>query len=247
MESEACLENPFIYRAMADSCAGMIFHYKSHFKDITSNQTAIFPLSIFHGQSKEIHRFATNQNFGIFGVYLYPFAIPWLCKMPAPELSDEMPHLIDVLGQEGKDLEEKMLLATDNEKRVDIMNAYFTSKLLSSTPTLDPTSLAVNYLIHTGGNIQIKALAEKFSCSPRQFERKFKKYAGYNPKLYARIIRFQSATDQYGSKNLSLTTLAHECGYYDQSHFIHEFKSFSGYHPKTYFKSKTESNEYKDV
>jgi AraC-like DNA-binding protein len=35
-------------------------------------------------------------------------------------------------------------------------------------------------------------------------------------------------------KETSLTAIAYDCGYFDQSHFIREFKSFTGYTPSGY-------------
>ena len=57
---------------------------------------------------------------------------------------------------------------------------------------------------------------------------------GFPPKLYSRITRFQAALGEYGSGK-SLTDIAYDCGYYDQSHFINDFREFSGYNPKVYF------------
>lgn len=42
----------------------------------------------------------------------------------------------------------------------------------------------------------------------------------------------------------SLTDIAYDCGYYDQSHFINDFKEFSGYSPKVYFSGNAEGSEY---
>ncbi len=81
----------------------------------------------------------------------------------------------------------------------------------------------------------------------RQFERKFKQFSGFSPKLFSRIIRFQSAIKKYDDKKMPLTEIAYECGYYDQSHFIHDFKEFSGYSPMQYFSGKAEGVEYKEL
>ncbi|MEO6051422.1 MAG: helix-turn-helix domain-containing protein [Pyrinomonadaceae bacterium] len=86
-------------------------------------------------------------------------------------------------------------------------------------------------------------LSNRYFFSHRQFERKFKEFAGFSPKFYARIIRFQAALKQYGS-NKSLTDVDYDCGYYDQSHFIHDFREFSGYNPKVYFSGRAKGSEY---
>ncbi|RYF96544.1 MAG: AraC family transcriptional regulator, partial [Chitinophagaceae bacterium] len=62
----------------------------------------------------------------------------------------------------------------------------------------------------------------------------------------SRILRFQMATRLYGVKEKSLTDIAYGCGYYDQSHFIHEFKQFSGYHPRQYFSGSPEGVAWKE-
>ncbi|MBO9660186.1 MAG: helix-turn-helix domain-containing protein [Chitinophagaceae bacterium] len=50
----------------------------------------------------------------------------------------------------------------------------------------------------------------------------------------------------FGNEYRTLTEIAYQCGYYDQSHFIHDFKEFSGYHPRHYFKGDTEGTRWKE-
>jgi AraC-like DNA-binding protein len=57
------------------------------------------------------------------------------------------------------------------------------------------------------------------------------------PKLFARIVRFNKAIDiKMNDPARSWTTIAHDCGYYDQMHFIKDFKLFSGSKPLSFFK-----------
>jgi methylphosphotriester-DNA--protein-cysteine methyltransferase len=74
----------------------------------------------------------------------------------------------------------------------------------------------------------------------------FKHFSGFSPKLFSRIIRFQSALNHYGKKEKKLTEIAYDAGYYDQSHFIQDFKEFSGHSPKEYFSGKTETTQWRD-
>jgi AraC-like DNA-binding protein len=39
--------------------------------------------------------------------------------------------------------------------------------------------------------------------------------------------------------------MAYDCGYYDQSHFIHDFRMFSGYNPKAFFKNQKDAADYR--
>lgn len=52
---------------------------------------------------------------------------------------------------------------------------------------------------------------------------------GVNPKLFARIVRFEAALDSKArSSTKSWTDVAHEFGYYDQMHMVHDFDTFTG-------------------
>ena len=53
------------------------------------------------------------------------------------------------------------------------------------------------------------------------------------PKLFARIIRFSKAYRlRENFPNMNWTSIAHECGYFDQMHFIRDFKEFAGVSPR---------------
>lgn len=236
---------PYIYRSMADSCCEMIFHYKGVFNRLNDSAE---PLSMIQGPSRKYQRYETGEDFGIFGVYLYPFAINRIFGIPAAELAGNQPDLNSFLGQEGRDLEERIMLAGDNMERYGILSSFLEKRLISNSgKQLSHVHGAVRELIHADEVPDVAKLASKYCLSVRQFERHFKELSGFSPKLYSRITRFGNAMNQYGFRGKTLTDIAYECGYYDQSHFIHDFKEFSGYHPGAYFAGITEGIEYRNV
>jgi AraC-like DNA-binding protein len=239
----------YVYRSMADGCAEMVFHYKALWREVKEDDSsgALYPHSLLHAQSKSYKRFTTQESFGIFGVYLYPFAVPQLFGHSSTVVINLMISLQDVLGQAGKDLEEQMMLAAHNQQRAAILSMFLLKQLRKHQQEESTMQEAVKQVIHTKAFMPVAELSQYFNLSQRQFERKFKEFAGFSPKMYSRIIRFQSAMKHYGSSIRSLTDIAYECGYYDQSHFIHDFKEFSGYHPGQYFKGRPEGIEYREV
>lgn len=248
LEDEVDIGKPYIHRVMADGCAEMIFHYQTPFDEIfVSDKIETSFHSGLHGQSQHFRRFIVRQNFGIFGVYLYPFALPLLFSMPSDELTNEMPDLPTLLGFDGADLEERMMLAKNNEERVAIISGFLEKRIAKNYHEEPAVFSTISYIIHTKGIANVQQLAEQSCLSTRQFERKFKAFSGFSPKLYSRIIRFQAAMNMYGNAEKSLTEIAYECGYYDQSHFIHDFKEFSGQHPKLFFSGKAEGAEYREA
>ena len=60
---------------MADGCVEIVFHYRGIFDEIDASGTVGYsPLSNIQAQSTAFRRFSTQESFGIFGAYLYPFA-----------------------------------------------------------------------------------------------------------------------------------------------------------------------------
>lgn len=236
---------PFVHRSMADGCVEIVFHYLASFDEIDSDGTILSsPLSSIQAQSTRYRRFSTGESFGIFGAYLYPFAIPRLFSFPAYDFTNISPDLDSVFGSEGKLLEDRIISARDNSQRVGIISEFLVRKLEASRRELSPIHRAVRSVIDDGGDVRISTLAREHAFSVRQFERKFKEFAGLSPKLYARIVRFQAATQHKSLGERDLTEIAHACGYYDQSHFINDFRQFSGYTPKEYFRTPAEGTQY---
>jgi len=234
----------YIHRSMADVCPELIFHYKGCFTDLLTNEASF--TSGLHGQSDTFQRFAVTGHFGIFGVYLYPHAIPVLLGLPATELSNQLIDLSLLPGKEYDRLEDQMMLAADNYQRVKIIIDFLRQRLIP-VPTQQPgMSETINFIINTRGQHSVKALAQKHFLSQRQFERNFRAGTGFSPKRFSRIARFQAVLQHYDRPVQSLTALAYHCGYYDQSHFIHDFKAFSGHHPRHYFSGNAEGTEWKD-
>ena len=82
-----------------------------------------------------------------------------------------------------------------------------------------------------GRAVRMDELSRVVGLGNRQLERQFKFHTGFEPKLYARICRFQHALALERSTPLSWAAIAADCGYYDQAHLIADFKEFSGATP----------------
>lgn len=246
-EGNECNDS-YIYRSMADPCCELLFHYKGRFDELseTGERYDSF-LSGIHSQTQKYRRFLTEEAFGIFGVYLYPFAANQLLNLSPAELANRTPDLSSALGQDGDELEERMFLARDNQCRYKILTHFLEQRLSTCQPESHPALAAVRYVIHSGQNHRVGELSKHFNLSERQFGRKFKEYSGFTPKKYLRIVRFSDACNHYAEADQkTLTEIAYHCGYYDQSHFIKDFKAFSGYHPSEYFSGKAEGIEWRD-
>ena len=69
----------------------------------------------------------------------------------------------------------------------------------------------------------------------RQLERDFKKQIGISPKQLSKVISLNAALQMMLNKDSeSLSEIAYENEYFDQTHFIKDFKEFVGITPKEF-------------
>jgi len=234
-EANASIQTPFVHHAFAYPCPEIIFCYKGQFKyNAGSQQEKILTPGIY-GQTQTFSKVSSTTDFGAFGFYLYPHALPQLFRLPASEITNQYADLKAFFGKEGEILEEKIMLALNNDQRVKFVCDFLEARLKHARTEHTKIFSSIKLISNSCNLTTVKALADDSFLSVRQFERRFKEYSGFSPKLFLRIIRFNSVLNRSFRDN-SLAQIAYECGYYDQSHFIHDFQKFSGCNPKDYFK-----------
>jgi AraC-like DNA-binding protein len=106
---------------------------------------------------------------------------------------------------------------------------------LRRCPPADPAPIraAVELLNQTQGQCTVNEIAAHCFMSVSQLERHAKYFTGCSPKALARLIRFDAAcAGLLHDSSSRLTDLAHESGFVDQAHFIHEFQSLAACTPR---------------
>ncbi|WP_020533236.1 AraC family transcriptional regulator [Flexithrix dorotheae] len=218
-----------IYYVIANSLAEITFAFQNN------SRYAELLFSSVQGQTAVPTQFPVSDFYHLIGVSFYPHAIPKLFNIPANKLYREFMSLDTFLGQEGSILTEKMALAPSSEQRIAILSDFFKS-LLPNRKYEDPQiTRIIRYIKENKGTSKVIELAREVCLSPRQFKRRFAEFSGFNPKMYSRIIRFESVIKSY-SQGPNLTELAYANGYFDQAHLNHEFKAFTGFNPKHFWK-----------
>lgn len=238
---------PYTHWSMADACPELIFHYRGIFDEINPcQQRSNSFLSGIHAPTAHTRKFSIDHAFGMLGVYLYPHALPLLFGIPTVAITNQMVDLHSILQKDSHELEEAVCNCTDTQQRITVVETFLLKKLIKSNTPHHPIAHAIKHVIHADAPPTVRALADKFCVSERQMERQFIHFTGFNPKQFCRIARFNKAMTWYGRKHLKLSDVALSCGYYDQSHFIHDFKQFSGLSPKEYFLRKSPATEWRD-
>lgn len=82
--------------------------------------------------------------------------------------------------------------------------------------------------------LSVADLAAVAGLSPRQFQRVFKRIFRTGPIEYLARVRVRVAGVRLLESETSLSEIAIDCGFYDQSHFTNQFKRFRGMTPSNY-------------
>jgi AraC-like DNA-binding protein len=102
-----------------------------------------------------------------------------------------------------------------------------------------PADMLVRHALHaldaSDGGMRIEQLAARLGVSRQHMAAQFRDKVGLSPKLYARIRRFRRATAALKTTPApDWAQLALDCGYFDQSHLIHDFQEFAGSAPERF-------------
>lgn len=144
---------------------------------------------------------------------------------------------LDYCLPDTEQLKEKILLANDLKERMFVLIEYAKKYLINYDYIYDVVEhLAITMCISKGQN-RIGDLTSTIGYTERHCRTKFKDKLGINLSNYNGIMRFQNAVKSFykkGSRNM--TGVAHDAGFFDQSHFIREFKKYASDSP-TQFKN----------
>jgi AraC-like DNA-binding protein len=183
----------------------------------------------------------TRVHASIIGVHFRPGgAFPFL-EMPVDELANTHVNLKAIWGTSANELRERLCAAETCQTRFDLLEKWLVRRLFRQRERHCAVRFALNAFTNGAPVINVRQAARETGFSQRHFIELFKREVGISPKLFCRIRRFQQALDllqKVAAPNWAL--LAAECGYFDQSHFIHDFRAFSGLTPTDYLQQRSE-------
>lgn len=190
---------------------------------------------IFNGTStftKELNLYGVLETVGI---RFKPAGASFFLPLPLGELKEQTISLSELNIKNYSVLYSQVYKANTITKKVLIIEEwlckFFDPK--NHIPNLVDGALA--YLDKHNGMKKILSLTQYLDIDKRKLERLFQHHVGLSPKEYSRNIRIAKARDFIKqSDNNSLTDIAYNLGYYDQSHFINQFKKVEGITPREY-------------
>jgi AraC-like DNA-binding protein len=168
----------------------------------------------------------------MLGVRFRPGGAAAFVRAPAGELTDRSVALRE-FWRRTPELEERLYHAAP-EARLRIVEDALLGRAGNAAP--DPRIAHVSRLIErSGGGVPVTELHAAVGLTRRHLERIYLERVGLTPKLACRVARVQAALERLRAGPIrSLSALALECGWYDQSHMNRDFRELAGASPTTY-------------
>jgi AraC-like DNA-binding protein len=173
----------------------------------------------------------------MLGIRFYPHAAASILNDKINLFNNQVANFGDVSGSKVLSLYNQLQEARSWTKRMALVEAFLLQQLSPAAKRLSKIAVVSNLMLELRQQDTfntMETVATRYGISARYMQQLFLQYTGLTPKLYHQINRFQNSLQLIRAANTSLTSIAYECGYADQSHFIKEFKVFTGYTPSDY-------------
>ena len=183
----------------------------------------------------------TREHVSVIGMHFRPGgAFPFL-GTEAGELADAHVDLEALWGTSAKELRERLCIAKTPAERFSLLEKALTAHLFRPLER----HYAVRFALDTFGRADpvraVRDVAREAGLSQRRFIQLFAREVGMSPKLFCRVRRFQQMLETVRQTAVpDWARLGVDCGYYDQSHLIHDFRFFSNLSPTEYVRQRSE-------
>lgn len=147
------------------------------------------------------------------------------------EAHNQLVELDQLWGRDARLLRERLLEARHPESMLRVLESVLLDHF--TLQTTDPAIPFAAAALERG--LSVSAITAELGIMPKTFVRRFRRYTGLSPKLFARVRRLQRVLRSINNPSATdWCEIAHRHGYTDQSHFIHDFCNLTGLTPTAY-------------
>ena len=194
------------------------------------------PRATLSGIRPSVRRIYTSAGGGLVVVVFQATGAAHFFEWPLHELFSGMADVAELTSRAGTDrLQTRIAEAGTDAERAALVDAYLCSRLVehAGDPMVTAAAAAIR---HARGRLRVGSLGAGLGLSTDRLEKRFRRSVGASPKQLASIVRFRHAVRVY-RPGLTLTQLAHDAGYFDQSHLIRDFRAVTGQAPGDFLRS----------
>jgi len=223
---------------LPSGCMEIIFNLgNGNWHQLTADgYVATPPVELWGQLSKPLAIKSTGQNI-MLGIRFYPHAAAFFVNDKIDIFNNQVVDFTKVGGNNIQTLHNKLLDTLTWEARLQMIETFLLQTFCNTRKKVSKIAV-VNDVMHELKQDDffdnIDNVPNRYGITSRYLQKLFLQYTGLTPKLYSKINRFQNSLKLLNNRDASLTSIAYDCGYFDQSHFIREFKSFTGCTPSSY-------------
>lgn len=220
-----------------DGCMEMIFHYGDLYLQFLPDGEAILqPRCFVFGQLSRPLEIQPTGITGIFAVRFKPDGFAPFATVSLSDIKDKAVPMHQLFEKDGETLAQSVIESNTTSDRIRLVENFLLMKLQQSEVVNELIRSTIDAMLESRGKLAIKDISIEKRVSRRSIERRMVATTGLSPKKLSKIIRLQSILKQLiNGKHTSLTALAYDADYYDQSHFIKDFKDITGITPKQFY------------
>ncbi|WP_158559277.1 helix-turn-helix transcriptional regulator [Deminuibacter soli] len=207
----------------------------------TENRFNLTPPIDYLGQLTRPLPIKSKGKICMIGIRFYAHAPAYFLRESMDGFNDQVSDLTGLLHSSTQTLYQQLMEANDLQLRIHLIEQFLFSRMANAEKRFDQITLVGDITRYMAANNyfdNVDQVAEKSGFSSRYLQKLFLQYTGLTPKSFLKLNRFRQSLDLLDNKKESLTSIAYNCGYFDQSHFTKEFKLFTGTTPTEYLNEK---------
>ena len=173
---------------------------------------------------------SVSVNNECLAVQFKPNAVKHFIDEKLHYFQNELISINDLWGSKALTLADSVMAEVHQDKKIDLIEDFLIDQF--SQKSESAIDNAIELIHNSHGFIEIGDLSKKIGLSTSQFRKRFNEEIGISPNKYCKIQRCHHIQHLLEHNKIeSLTSLAYDLGYCDQSHFIKDFKSVIGISP----------------
>ena len=223
-------------RVLPDTCVELFINYTCSPIAIIDHE--LHKRSIISFRMSRPMDVQMRKGTGCLAICFHPGMAYHFFRLPMHVMTDRTVPLSEIWGDKAMALEDQLAGSCNNDARVKLAQEYLLQEL---GPDKQDSQLVycLNQSYLSEPPKAVTKLTNALGISQRHLARKFQQYIGLSPKEYLRVCRFIRSLEHLKKYPvLSLTEIAYESGYYDQSHFNRDYKIYTGHSPGELVHSK---------
>ncbi len=154
----------------------------------TGKEERMPPSNLVGAQTSRIN-IEFGQDHLVIQVAFCPGALYRLFGIPMAQFFDISVDAEDIFNKEMREINEKLAETNDYKQMIQTIEVFLLRKFNTVRYDEKPIDRTMQMML-ISPNYSLDKLANEACLSPRQFERNFYERLGMNPKMYARVVRF---------------------------------------------------------